>query len=102
MIPEEGKPMETKILNYRVIVETDTYTGSKKRCYLAYAPALDVADNGDTIEEAITHITEAIRCRVEALIADGEPVPEPEDTSETVVITTAKAEIPKDYPFAFS
>ncbi|GEM_PF-1841287 len=94
--------MVTKILNYRVFIQPDTYTGSKKRCYLAYAPALDVADNGDTIEKAIAHITEAIRCRTEALIADGEPVPSPEDPAETIVVTTAKVEVPKDYPFAFS
>ncbi len=97
-----AKRMVTKILNYRVFIEPDTYTGSKKRCYLAYAPALDVADNGNTIEEALANITEAVRCRTEALIADGEPVPSPEDPVETVVVTTAKVEIPKDYPFAFS
>lgn len=97
-----AKNIVTKILNYRVFLEPDTYTGSNKRCYLAYAPALDVADNGDTIEEAIVHITEAIRCRIAALVADGEPAPAPEDLAETVVVTTAKVEIPKDYPFAFS
>lgn len=97
-----AKNMVTKILNYRVFLEPDTYTGSKKRCYLAYAPALDVADNGDTIEEAIKNITEAVRCRIAALIADGEPVPAPEGLAETVVVTTAKVAVPKDYPFAFS
>lgn len=61
--------MQTKVLNYRVIVEPDTYTGSKKRCYLAYVPTLDVADNGESIEEALEHIEEAIRCRIEALVA---------------------------------
>ena len=94
--------MDTKALNYRVIIEPDVYSGSGKPCYLAYASALDVADNGDTIEEAIVHITEAIHCRVAALIADGEPVPVPEDLAETVVVTTAKVEVPKDYPFVFS
>ena len=68
-----AKNMDTKALNYRVIIEPDVYSGSGKPCYLAYASALDVADNGDTIEEALVHITEAIRCRIEALIADGEP-----------------------------
>jgi predicted RNase H-like HicB family nuclease len=94
--------MDTNALNYRVIIEPDVYSGSGKPCYLAYASALDVADNGDTIEEAITHITEAIRCRIDALIVDGEPVPSPDDPAETVVVTTAKVEVPKDYPFAFS
>lgn len=94
--------MKTNVLNYRVIVEPDVYTGSKKRCYLAYASTLDVADNGNTIEEALDHVTEAIRCRIEALVADGEPVPAPDDPGETIVVTSAKVEVPKDYPFAFS
>lgn len=94
--------MDTKALNYRVIIEPDVYSGSGKPCYLAYAPALDVADNGDTIEEAITHITEAIRCRIEALMIDDVPVPSPEDPGSTVVVTTAQVSIPKSYPFAFA
>src|SRR3989344_4563909 len=97
-----AKNMDTKALNYRVIIEPDVYSGSGKPCYLAYASALDVADNGDTIEEALVHITEAIRCRIEALIADGEPVPSPEDPADTVVVTTAKVSVPKGYPFAFA
>lgn len=94
--------MDTKALNYRVIIEPDVHSGSGKPCYLAYAPALDIADNGDTIEEAITHITEAIRCRIDALMADGESVPSPENPTDTVVVTTAQVSIPKDYPFAFA
>ncbi len=94
--------MDTKVLNYRVIIEPDVYSGSGKPCYLAYTSALDVADNGDTIEEAIVHITEAIRCRIDALMVAGEPVPSPEDPSSTVVVTTAKVSIPKSYPFAFA
>ncbi len=97
-----AKGMDTKALNYRVIIEPDVYSGSGKPCYLAYASALDVADNGDTIEEAITHITEAIRCRIDALIAGGEPVPSPEDPAGTVVVATAKVSVPKGYPFAFA
>ena len=97
-----AKNMDTKVLNYRVIIEPDVYSGSDKPCFLAYASALDVADNGDTIEEALVHITEAIRCRIEALIADGEPVPSPENPAETVVVTTAKVSVPKGYPFAFT
>lgn len=94
--------METKVLNYRIIVEPDVLTGSDKPCFLAYAPTLDVADNGITIEDALKNIQEAIECRIAALIADGAPVP-PEDTlGATVVVTATSVEIPKRYPVAFS
>lgn len=94
--------METKVLNYRIIIEPDIYTGSKKACFLAYAPTLDVADNGDTIEKALKNIQEAIRCRIEAFIADREPVPAPDTIGDTVVVTATKVELPKNYPIAFS
>ncbi len=94
--------METKVLNYRIIIEPDTYSGSKKPCYLAYAPTLDVADNGNTIEEALKNIKEAIQCRMEALVADRQPAPAPDTMGDTIVVTTTKVELPKNYPVAFS
>lgn len=93
--------METKVLNYRTLVEPDTYTGSGKPCFLAYAPTLDVADNGRTIEEALENIKEAIECRITALIADGEPVPSPDNIGETIVVAATKVAIPKNYPLAY-
>lgn len=52
--------MNTKILNYRVVVEPDERTGSNKPCFVAYCPTLGVADDGDTIDEALGNIREAI------------------------------------------
>ena len=94
--------METKVLNYRIIIEPDVYTGSQKPCFLAYAPTLDVADNGNTIEEALINIKEAIRCRIAALVTDGQAVPAPDNLGDTVVVTATKVELPKNYPTAFS
>ena len=93
--------METKVLNYRILVEPDTYTGSGKPCFLAYAPTLDVADNGKTIEEALVNIKEAIECRIAAFMADGEPIPSPDTIGETVVMAATKVTIPKNYPLAY-
>ena len=94
--------METKVLNYRIIIEPDVLTGSGKPCFLAYAPTLDVADNGTTIEKALENIHEAIECRIAALIADGAPVPPPDTLGATVVVTATSVEVPKRYPVAFS
>ena len=43
--------MQTTILNYRVIVEPDTQTGTDKPGFTALCPTLGVADDGDTVEE---------------------------------------------------
>lgn len=93
--------MDSKVLNYRVIIEPDQYTGSNKPCFLAYAPTIDVADNGDTIEEALENIKEAIECRIASLIADKEPVPAPNLPSDTVVVATTTVRVPINYPTAF-
>lgn len=67
--------MEKFILNYRVIVEPDVRVGTKQKCFFAYCPTLDVATDGDTFEEALKNIREAIQLRVEVLAKDGEEVP---------------------------
>ena len=59
--------METKVLNYRIIVEPDKYPDTDKRCYTAYSPTLGVADYGDTIEEALENIQKGITLYIEAL-----------------------------------
>lgn len=80
--------MDTNILNYRVIVEPDVRTGTNKPCYSAYCPTLGVADDGDTIDEAIKNIKEAIELYVEAMIEDGKEVPL--DKVENSVITSIR------------
>lgn len=67
--------MDTKILNYRVVIEPDERTGSDEPCYCAYCPTLGVADDGDTIDEALANIRGAIEAYVESLIMDGLEVP---------------------------
>lgn len=77
--------MEKYILNYRVIVEPDTRLGTNEKCFTAYCPTLGVADDGDTIDEALENIREGIQCHIEALVKDGEEVPRPDNLSEGVV-----------------
>ena len=56
--------MQTKVLNYRVIVEPETYPNGDK-VYNAYCPTLGVADYGDTIEEALASLKDGIELAVE-------------------------------------
>lgn len=66
--------METKILNYRIIIEPEKYP-SGSLVYNAYCPTLNIADYGDTIEQALASIKEAIQLRLEVLSDEGEEVP---------------------------
>lgn len=59
--------MQTTVLNYRVIVEPDTQTGTGKPGFTALCPTLGVADDGDTIEEALTNVKGAIEAYTQAL-----------------------------------
>ena len=86
--------MEKTILNYRVIIEPDERTGTNEPCFTAYCPKLGIADNGDTIEEALASIKEGILCYLEALVEDGEEVPPPDNIEEGLV-TSTKISLPK-------
>ncbi len=66
--------METKVLNYRIIIEPDEQTGTGKAGYTGLCPTLGVADDGDTIEEALVNVQQAIKAYVDSLIADELPV----------------------------
>ena len=78
-----------KVLNYRVIIEKEEQ--DKKIVYVAYAPSLGISDFGKTIDEATTHIKEAITLYLETLIALKKPVPK-EDSGD-YFITTSKIKI---------
>lgn len=84
--------MKTTILNYRIIVEPDEQTGTGKPGYTAFCPTLGVADDGDTIEEALTRIKSLIKFHLECLAEEGKPIPAP-DKDESL-ITMLKIEAP--------
>lgn len=91
--------MQTKVLNYRVIVEPDYQTGAKKPVYTALCPTLGVADDGKTIEEAITALRGAIQAYVQSLVEDGLPVPT--DRTEYDFITTTQITLNRPFQFAY-
>lgn len=85
--------MKKKVANYRVIVEPDEEVGTGKAGFTAYVPKLGIADSGYSIEETLSNIKEGIRCWIEALLQDGEAIPEP-DRVEADIVTTVSVEIP--------
>lgn len=79
--------MKTKALNYRIIVSPDTQTGTGKAGFTALCPTLGVADDGDTIEEALENVKGAIQIYIDSLVESKEPVPV-DQTQEDIVTTT--------------
>lgn len=90
--------MQTKILNYRIVIELDQYTGTNKPCYTAYCPTLGVADGGDTIEEALKNVQGAIEAYVESLIEDKLPVPV--DNTDGDIVTSTKIQVHGNLQYA--
>ncbi len=83
--------METKIANYRIIIEPEMQNG--KKVYNAYCPTFDVADYGDTIEEVLKSIHDGIALAIESLVEEGKEVPI--DNIKEQVITSTEASIPQ-------
>jgi len=90
--------MKTKVLNYRIIVSPDKQTGTGKMGFTALCPTLGVADDGDTIDEALNNIKGAIKAYVDSLVEDKLPVPV--DEPERDIITTTQIDISSRLQFA--
>jgi len=91
--------MQTKVLNYRIIVTPDKQTGNGKLGYTALCPTLGVADDGDTVEEALKNARGAIQAYVDSLVEDKQPVPV--DQTQQDIITTTQIDAPA-FPFQFA
>lgn len=87
--------MQTNVLNYRIIVTPDTQTGTGKAGYTALCPTLGVADDGDTIDEAIQNVKDAIQTYVDSLVEDKQPVPV--DDPGRDLVTTAQIKAPSTH-----
>lgn len=91
--------MEKQVLNYRIIIEPDTRTGTKEAGFSAFCPTLGLADGGDTIEEAIVNMKKLIEFHLESLIQENQPVPV--DSEDEIVVTT-KVRIHTNRSLSFS
>ena len=91
--------METKVLNYRIIIEPDTRIGTKESGYAAYCPTLGLADGGDTIEEAIANMKKLIEFHLECLVKEKQSIPTDKE-DEIVVTTSVRVHVPQNISFA--
>jgi antitoxin HicB len=74
-----------KILNYTVLMTPDETGG-----YVVTCPALPgLVTEGDTLEEAREMAADAIRCYIESLLEDGEPIPTDNPIVEEVTVEVA-------------
>lgn len=79
--------MQKTVLNFRVIIEPYK-DDSGKSIYTAFCPTLGVADWGDTIEQALSHIKEGIKSYLKSLVKHKESIPTP-DKQEFLVANTS-------------
>lgn len=88
------KTQKKYILDYRVIVKPDKRTGSDKPCYVAYCPTLGVADDGDSVEEALDNIRSLIAFHLGCLQEEGKEVPVDNPHEELVTNTQIQVSFP--------
>jgi predicted RNase H-like HicB family nuclease len=79
--PKKSTAKKKRTYLFPVLIEKD------EEAYVASCPALDgCVTQGDTYEEALANVKEAIELLLECLRDDGEPIPE----SGTISLTTVE------------
>lgn len=91
--------MDTKVLNYRIIIEPEKYDDGSL-VYVAYCPTLGISDYGDSVEAVLTSIKEGIELAVESLAKSNQEVPV--DSLEDQIITSAKIFPPSNLHFSLA
>ncbi|MDP2630639.1 MAG: type II toxin-antitoxin system HicB family antitoxin [Candidatus Uhrbacteria bacterium] len=82
--------MEKKILNYLVVLEPDTRSGTGESCYAVYCPLLGLSDSGDTIEDALQNMQALIEFHLISLQKENEFFPV-EESGKSMVATVQVA-----------
>lgn len=95
----EIRNMKKKVLNYRIIIQPDKRTGTEKACYSVYCPTLGLADEGETVEEAVSNMKKLIKFHLESLVKEKEEIPQEEPDKD--FMTTAKIEFSRGH-FSFA
>lgn len=83
--------MQTKVLNYRVILEPENYPNGDK-VYNAHCPTLGITDYGDSVEKVLESIEAGILLAIESLAGKGEEIPT--DNIEEQIVASAKVSVP--------
>lgn len=80
VIIESGIIKLMKTYSFRTIIEPDDPSG-----YHGYVPKLKgVHTCGETIDEVQRNLRQAIKCHIEGLMKDGEPMPTEERSIESI------------------
>ena len=91
--------METKVLNYRIIIEPEPNPDGSK-VYNAHCPTLGIADYGDTVEEVLASIKDGIELAVESLAKENQEIPL--DNIEEQIVTSAKINAPHNSKLSYA
>ena len=91
--------MEKQLLNYRIIIDKETYPDSSL-VYVAHCPTLGISDYGDTVEDVIKSIKEGIELAVESLSKEKQEVPI--DNIDDQIITSTKVYVSSRLPLSFT
>ncbi len=83
---------EKRYIEYRIVITPDRRTGSGEPGFSAYVPALGIADDGDSVEEAFQNIRKLIAFHLESLRKEKEPLPK--EPISGGFITTARIAMP--------
>lgn len=67
--------MDTRVLNYRIIIEPELNKKTGKKVYVGFCPKPGVSDGGKTVEAAIGNIKEAIECHLESMASHKKDIP---------------------------
>lgn len=87
--------MKASVLNYRVIVEPDYETGTNNPGFSAFCPTLGLADDGDTVEEALKNIKKMIIFHLKCLKEEGEVIPSAD--RDDALITNLSVDLPTNF-----
>ena len=75
-----------RVYTFRIIIEPD-----EKKTFHGFVPSLPGCHTwGKTLEETKKNLKEAIKCHLQGLLKDGEPIPKEENTFELVQTFTEK------------
>jgi len=85
--------METKILNYKIIIEKEGKT------YVAYCPTLGLSDYGKTIDQALNRIKNLIKFHIESLSQLNYSIPAEKET--TTLITSVEIPLSSSVKIAY-
>lgn len=86
--------METKIFNYKIVIEKE------RNIYLSYCQSLGLSDYGKTIDEALKRMRNLIKFHIESLSKLGYPVSVEKET--TTLITSIEIPISSSVKISYA